>query len=533
MDINPLALLEVTMGSDPVEEDDDCIILDPPPIETHIIEDTSDPVLEPEPELVAGTGVHFLQSESSVEDPLSLPSAPENTASNRDIPYLWVSTNKNNLASVSNSELEFRKSQYKDLQNVLKGRLHCTICQDHVGCDIRVHPKSIEHPVLKVLVCEKCSTQYKNLQFTLNDKGKETRCRWCGRSPMGGGPTLRRCHQCPFSFCEVCLYHNLPQNKPTAPVWTCCVCNLKQLWPARAQLWALESLKSRLLSKNVPPAGDISRCTQQCQKERLSKKKGNQTFQAQKALPKRAGPTKGSKAQRVNGQQSTIMQAEGSVQEQLQKYPILQMTLTPSLLDYNDAPTHLDYYNPPPPDERTIKMKTIWLKSKLENYERDILNMANKLKKLRENLLEEEYSYVINTKVETVTTLLSLNSNLFKDCSLNLMNDWKEKKSRHTIECMNTNLTPNLFQPPETVTRENSKIVASRRMPPGKSTRKVNGPTFRNVRKPPVKSRNKFNMKLINLIKQYGIRECFVKLERLSQEVIYKAINSENQSTTK
>lgn len=90
-----------------------------------------------------------------------------------------------------------------DVYEVLTEILHCTICHEHVGCDIRIHPSSTEHPVLRVLICEHCVCMYKTVNFIMNEKGKEINCRWCGKTSSIKGLVIRTCQQCPFSFCEV------------------------------------------------------------------------------------------------------------------------------------------------------------------------------------------------------------------------------------------------------------------------------------------------------------------------------------------
>jgi transcriptional regulator ATRX len=77
-------------------------------------------------------------------------------------------------------------------------RLHCTVCDCHIGCTPEATFNMSFHKVLRVLICKDCETFYGNGDFPCGDDGSETFCRWCGQ-----GGQLYCCSVCPNVFCKV------------------------------------------------------------------------------------------------------------------------------------------------------------------------------------------------------------------------------------------------------------------------------------------------------------------------------------------
>ena len=78
-------------------------------------------------------------------------------------------------------------------------KLHCTICNKHLGCSLNVEAKLVVHKMLKVLACKSCSRFYGDGNFPCdNSDNSETYCRWCGQ-----GGNLICCNFCQKVFCKV------------------------------------------------------------------------------------------------------------------------------------------------------------------------------------------------------------------------------------------------------------------------------------------------------------------------------------------
>jgi len=165
------------------------------------------------------------------------------------------------LNSVNPTEQGYRSAIFKDISAVRKEKLHCTICEVHIGCRKNFDNLSLIHPLLKVLVCSKCYTQYSFVGFPLNVKGKDIRCRWCAQ-PATRKVSLRVCSRCPFSFCQNCLERNLFRDHYLSKQkWVCCICDLKKLYRLRAVAWALMSYV-RILNSDAKLSAtvDVSTC---------------------------------------------------------------------------------------------------------------------------------------------------------------------------------------------------------------------------------------------------------------------------------
>lgn len=508
--VSPLSLLEVSM-SEEINANDDCIVID---------DDDETPVSRGD----------FSKMEVEVDPLLVGSSMVSNGSKPNDMPTLWVSTNITNLAGVPHAETVFRRSQYSNVYEVLTETLHCTICNDHIGFDIRIHPSSIEHPILRVLICEHCVCMYKMINFMRNEKGKEINCRWCGKSSSVKGLVLRTCQQCPFSFCEVCIKNNCPEYfdcEPRFP-WTCVVCNMRVLWPARATLWALHRLKSILLATPenslTKMKGDISLC---CKYRKNKKKKVVNALQSIGAvenfdldqlvpphllngssdlygtyLPDAIFPN--------NFESYHISQNPNLVKPRAKPRPKPKPKPRPksksSALTLNSPSTSVPNTVSSEINHKTLittPLKPHWLRQKLIGYINDFDQLKAKLEEIEKSIDFDENDAQTEEKVDSVTTLLSLHRELLNSCRLSLINEWKEKKARLVLEKYDINNTNEV--PEIKIETPSSKVMLEevQRKKVSKSNNRKN--SYGKV--------NFGNIEYENL--QYPIKECFVKLKRL------------------
>ncbi|XP_075214219.1 uncharacterized protein LOC142320403 isoform X2 [Lycorma delicatula] len=156
--------------------------------------------------------------------------------------------NKNDPMNVflcSTEEREFRKDYFKDpSSNVLKQRLHCTICDIHIGACPQNSKNMVCHRFLKVLICRKCANFYGQGDFPQDD-GSDEFCRWCGE---GGEVFL--CNSCSNVFCQACILRNFGMQEvkrvDRLENWDCYVCDTRPLWTLRAIAFALFTYVRRI-----------------------------------------------------------------------------------------------------------------------------------------------------------------------------------------------------------------------------------------------------------------------------------------------
>ncbi|XP_037042629.1 uncharacterized protein LOC119078984 [Bradysia coprophila] len=127
------------------------------------------------------------------------------------------------------------------IENLLKVdnlRLHCTVCDTHVGCAVANEGNIRTHPVLLVTQCQTCHTFYNRREFTVGANSKELQCRWCAQ-----GSGVYSCSKCPYVFCRKCILQNLSKNVITEIEknnnWRCFACAPGVLSHLKAQHWAL------------------------------------------------------------------------------------------------------------------------------------------------------------------------------------------------------------------------------------------------------------------------------------------------------
>ncbi|XP_014291433.1 uncharacterized protein [Halyomorpha halys] len=507
--VSPLSLLEVTMGEENNAEDD-CIIIDDDDSQSNVTRME----VEVDPLLVGPTVVY-------------------NDTQN-DMPTLWVTTNITNLAGITNAEAAFRKSQYSNSYEVLTEILHCSICLEHVGCDIRLHPSSIEHPALKVLICEHCVCMYKTVNFIMNDKGKEINCRWCGKPPLSTGPVMRTCQQCPFSFCELCLQNNCPdyfECEPRFP-WTCVVCNMRVLWPARATLWALHCLKRILLSDPGSSLARINGDISLCCKYRKKKKKvvvdalqnigTAENLDLDQLVPMHLlngapefpeVPLPDSIKPYRNSQKLNVAKPRAKPRPKSKMKPKPKPKSKPKpKTNAGVCPSSVSAIVSSEENNKTVitppsdNKKPHWLRQKLVGYINDFDQLKIKLENIEKSLDSEENDAQIEETVGDVTTLLSLHRELLNSCRLSLINEWKERKARLVLEKYNPNTdevteTRNATSPPKVIIERVQKPKVSKS----------------NNRKRPNSKASISNIKYVNFedATYHPIKECYVKLQKL------------------
>lgn len=85
-----------------------------------------------------------------------------------------------------------------DYDRVKLFRLHCTICDRHLGCaPWFTERKMRNHKIFNVAVCRKCFEFFGDINFPIED-GSEIYCCWCGE-----GGEVFCCSKCPKVVCKV------------------------------------------------------------------------------------------------------------------------------------------------------------------------------------------------------------------------------------------------------------------------------------------------------------------------------------------
>nr|CAD7440219.1 unnamed protein product [Timema bartmani] len=199
-----------------------------------------------------------------------------------------LAKNNQNATQVSLEEQEYYKTMFSDFSEVRYLRVHCTVCERHLGCSA-VAPV-FSHRILRVMVCLNCYIFYEGGDFDRGEDGSDLYCRWCGQ-----GGKLLCCSSCPNVFCEKCVKINFGMETlrsiKKVDDWDCFVCNLKTLWEKRAICNALINYINLLRSKakevklrtNVMPQNvDESECC----------KPQPDTFSKTKSAPKKTPVSK-------------------------------------------------------------------------------------------------------------------------------------------------------------------------------------------------------------------------------------------------
>lgn len=128
-------------------------------------------------------------------------------------------------------------------------RIHCTCCNKHIGTAVKPDPcNRFKHPLLNVIVCEKCYLFYCSGDFEKDKDGSELYCRWCGQ-----GGQVFCCSKCPYVFCKKCISRNLGRSTATiienSDDWLCFGCNPCQISKQRAVAWAITKYAEEIIDR--------------------------------------------------------------------------------------------------------------------------------------------------------------------------------------------------------------------------------------------------------------------------------------------
>jgi transcriptional regulator ATRX len=126
-------------------------------------------------------------------------------------------------------EIESSRTKSKFRGNLDTAILHCTACHRQIGSDSNTAVQ--RHPVLKVLICQKCHKTYNSSNIEQDVDGSDEQCRWCGQ-----GGDLICCDYCHNAICKTCIRRNLGRKELSSILsagegerWRCYVCDPKPL----------------------------------------------------------------------------------------------------------------------------------------------------------------------------------------------------------------------------------------------------------------------------------------------------------------
>ncbi|CAB3359270.1 Hypothetical predicted protein [Cloeon dipterum] len=125
----------------------------------------------------------------------------------------------------------------------------CTVCRAGLFAK-----DAHRHPVLGVVVCQKCFNFYNCGEFSEDEEGDQKYCAWCGEGGIMNYCSKAKCG----AFCKVCIKKNLGDKefeKVTDNDWLCYLCNSKPLWKLRAYCNAtierMEAKKREKIPQNM------------------------------------------------------------------------------------------------------------------------------------------------------------------------------------------------------------------------------------------------------------------------------------------
>uniref|UniRef100_A0A0A9YX93 Transcriptional regulator ATRX n=1 Tax=Lygus hesperus TaxID=30085 RepID=A0A0A9YX93_LYGHE len=460
-------------------------------------------------------------------------------------PQRAVLQNIQKLSATSKEEEKFRRRAYSSISLVLRKRLHCTICDAHIGAYLGLKDMDIEHPLLKVLACSKCTLKYHYLDFPLNVDGRDIRCRWCTNSSKEESP-LRYCNYCPFAFCEMCIYRNLPLDELASNKnnWICFVCNVKDLWPSRAVLWALRVLIDTNLALKEEKKWSTDQST--CCKNKVSKQR-------------RIVPMSQGVGQPTNGHNVAVRAAV------LPNHQVRLTTHNNYLVPINRAPIPIvrpvlapqATYRPviaPVQPVRPITVPAVvgnsaitqlydtsWLTEKVSNISTTLLNLNNNLHRLAQGIPEKENKYSIKSKMISMVSLLNISATQLQKASKEMEEESKRILDKN-YRVARINPVPSETKPPVASTSRCPPSLGKRPPPrsrtssSSKRSRRYRGthtdsdtdpddPDFRTKAKVDGFSDDDYvpgpeDDTSRSSTRSYETRACFVKLERLNYKYV-------------
>ncbi|KAF6200303.1 hypothetical protein GE061_006606 [Apolygus lucorum] len=458
-------------------------------------------------------------------------------------PQRAVLQNIQKLSATSKEEEKFRRRAYSSISLVLRKRLHCTICDAHIGAYLGLKDMDIEHPLLKVLACSKCTLKYHYLDFPLNVDGRDIRCRWCTNSSKEENP-LRFCNYCPFAFCEMCIYRNLPLDELASNKndWICFVCNVKDLWPSRAVLWALRVLIDTNLALKEEKKWSTDQST--CCKNKVSKQR-------------RIVPMPPGVGQPTNGHNVAIRAALLPNQVRMNNY-IMPMNRAPVPVVRPVAPqtAYRQLITPVQPirpvaitvpavvsnSPTTQLYDTSWLTEKVSNISTTLLNLNNNLHRLAQGIPEKENKYSIKSKMISMVSLLNISATQLQKASKEMEEESKRildknyriaritpvpSENKPAVASTSKNLPSSGKRPAARSRTSSNKRSRRYRGAPADSDTDPDDPDFRTKAKvdgfldddddyvPPIEEETSQSSS-----RSYETRACFVKLERLDYKYV-------------
>ncbi|XP_031342914.1 transcriptional regulator ATRX-like isoform X1 [Photinus pyralis] len=120
----------------------------------------------------------------------------------------------------------------------------CTVCRSQIGHEEILNNSMTSHPILRVLVCQKCHSHFIYDHKTKLDRTQNL-CLWCFKTG-----DLKSCSLCTDKFCVKCLKHNLEPEEYNKLLsdspWICVVCGPRSIHRLQAICKKVIGLSQRL-----------------------------------------------------------------------------------------------------------------------------------------------------------------------------------------------------------------------------------------------------------------------------------------------
>uniref|UniRef100_A0A1B6E055 PHD-type domain-containing protein n=2 Tax=Clastoptera arizonana TaxID=38151 RepID=A0A1B6E055_9HEMI len=159
-------------------------------------------------------------------------------------------------------EKRFRINFMRENPSISKFRLHCTVCDAHLGTSGKMSAAIRVHRTLRVLVCSKCYVH------RIINIGEDMICYWCFRSVEILKLPCIKCHKCPGLFCQSCIERNfgadIAEKILKFPLWHCFFCEPEPVWIHRVLahklLQHLKHLKKQYDTTSLEYNVDLTEC---------------------------------------------------------------------------------------------------------------------------------------------------------------------------------------------------------------------------------------------------------------------------------